>query len=1266
MSELRPRAPRPRRRRATATVAATTLLTAGLVPALLAPASADLVAEPVRHAAPDAAVTLSPLGTYETGVFDELAAEIVTYHAGTQRLFVVNALSGEVDVLDASDPTAPAKVGTIAVADVADALDAAIPAGAAVNSVAVRADGLVVVAVEHATKTERGWLLFLDADTLRALGAVRVGAQPDSVAVSPDGAWAVTADEGEPDDAYAVDPPGSVSVVALPSDVAAPSQEAVRTVGFEDFDAPGALPDGVRVFGPTDPGAPPLVPSLNLEPEYVTVAGSTAYVTLQEANAIATVDLDDARVTGIHALGSQDHGTVPLDPSDRDGGFRLRTYEGLRGLHQPDAIASYQAGGVTYLVTANEGDAREWGDYAEPARVKDLGKDGLAPVCAPLAGLTGDADLGRLNVSTASGLNADESCYEELYAFGSRSFSIWTTDGERVWDSGSSFEEVTHAAAPEFVNSNHSESNLEGRSDDKGPEPEAIAVGQVDGRTYAFVGFERVGGVAVYDVTDPRDASFVSYVNNRDFSVSVEDGGDLAAAGDLGPESIAFVPAADSPTGEPMIAVGNEVSGTTTLFAVGTGAPADDDLVELQLLGTNDFHGRLEADLRGGVAGAAVLSGAVQQLRGENPDTVFVSAGDNIGASTFPSMIAQDVPTIDVLNAAGLEVSAVGNHEFDQGLDDLTDRVQPLADFPYLGANVYRAGTTEPVLPEYEVVERSGVRVAFVGVVTAATPTLVSPSGVAGLDFGDPVAALDRVAAEIEEQDAADVTVALVHDGAEVGDCTAVAAEDSDFGRVVRDTSADVDAIFSAHTHRSYACAFPVAGSDVPRPVVQGGQYGQNLARVELTYDPAAGRVVAASQDLLPMVVDGAPAYPADPAVQEVVDAAVAEAAELGSVVVGSLTADVLRARNAAGEVDRGLESPLGNLVADMHLWATSAANPAFGGTPADLAVMNPGGLRADLVAGPDGSVTYRAVADVQPFANTLVVVDLTGEQLVDLLEQQWGTPDAPRTRLHLGLSANVTYSYDESAPVGQRVVEVRVGDRRVDPAATYRVTANSFLASGGDGFTALAAGASRADSGQVDLAASVAYVQANSPVSPAALGRAVPASAAPAWVSIELDGTEVRQGEELRARLSGMEPGQEVEVTVRSEPVALGTFTADASGEVLVTWTVPAGFAPGAHSLVVTSAGLPAASASFTVLAAPSGGAGGGGGAGAGGGVAAGLVPGTGEFPARLSDTGADVVFALLVALGLLGTGAAALTARRGTRTRPVGSGAAEVGTAD
>lgn len=568
--------PRTARRAAGCVLGAAAALSLGLVPA-----TAAVVAEPVSFSSDEAAFELVPVGSYETGVFDEAAAEVVAHYPRLQRVFTVNAQAGTVDVLDVSDPTAPTTIGALAAAGVAAADGSVVPDGAVANSIAVRPDGLGVIAVEHPTKTEPGWLVLFDAaaGAGEMLGAVRVGALPDMVALSADGRTAVVANEGEPSEDYTVDPEGSVAVVSLPRKVDVPAQDAVRIADFRAFEAPGALPEGVRVFGPTVNTEHPV--AANLEPEYATVVGGTAYVTLQEANAVAVVDLASATVTRIWPLGSKDHGLAGngLDPSDRDGGIDIRTVEGLRGLYMPDTIASYTSRGQSYLVTANEGDAREWGDYVEPARVKDLGEDGLAPVCedSPLAELTGDADLGRLNVTTASGLRADGSCYEELYAFGGRSISVWTTDGELVWDSGDTLERVTAEALPEFFNSNHSESNLEGRSEDKGPEPEGVTVGKVDGRTYAFVGLERVGGIAVFDVTVPAQAAFVTYVNNRDFSVSVEDDGTelLPAAGDLGPEGLVFLPAGASPTRQPMLAVGNEVSGTTTLYGLdlGTGRP---------------------------------------------------------------------------------------------------------------------------------------------------------------------------------------------------------------------------------------------------------------------------------------------------------------------------------------------------------------------------------------------------------------------------------------------------------------------------------------------------------------------------------------------------------------------------------------------------------------------------------------------------------------------------------------------------------------------
>jgi hypothetical protein len=561
--------PSPSPRRAAAIVATTAAVCALTLTPLTA-ASAAIVPDPITHSADDAALALAPLGTYETGVFDASAAEIVKAHG--DRLYVVNAQAGSVEVLDYSDPASIA-------------FEYAIESDGIANSVAIRADGLGVIAFEAAVKTDPGHLVFFDANADDAedayLGEVAVGALPDMVTITSDGKYAVVANEGEPADDYTVDPEGSVSVVKLhPTKLRASNQGNVRTADFHAFEEGGSksLPADVRIFGEVPEAGNPV--SRNLEPEYITVVGTTAYVTLQEANAVAVVNLNSATVADIWPLGFKDLSIAGngIDPSDRDPRnaptFGTRTFEGLHGIYMPDAIDSYTAGGETYLVTANEGDAREWGDYIEPARVADLEDDGYGPVCddSPLAGFTGDADLGRLNVTIANGFDADAGCYSELYAFGGRSFSIWTTGGEQVFDSGDAFEQITHAAAPEFFNSNHTESNLEGRSDDKGPEPESVAIGAIGDRTYAFIGFERVGGIAVFDVTAPAESFFVTYVNNRDFSVSVEDADDpeaaLASAGDLGPEGIAFIPAASSATGTPLLAVGNEVSGTTTLFEI--------------------------------------------------------------------------------------------------------------------------------------------------------------------------------------------------------------------------------------------------------------------------------------------------------------------------------------------------------------------------------------------------------------------------------------------------------------------------------------------------------------------------------------------------------------------------------------------------------------------------------------------------------------------------------------------------------------------------
>ncbi|MFI9526728.1 ExeM/NucH family extracellular endonuclease [Micromonospora rosaria] len=516
--------------------------------------------------------------------------------------------------------------------------------------------------------------------------------------------------------------------------------------------------------------------------------------------------------------------------------------------------------------------------------------------------------------------------------------------------------------------------------------------------------------------------------------------------------------------------------------------------VNLQLLSINDFHGRLESPATVGgqpVGGAAQLAGLVDHLRQQNPNTAFVSAGDNIGASTFVSAIDDDNPTIDVLNKAGLTVSAVGNHEFDKGITDLTDRVAERADFPHLGANVYRG--TERVLPAYSVEEIGGVRVGFVGVVTEQTASLVNPEGVAGLTFRDPVAEANLVAGQLKDGDPAngeaDVVVLLAHEGASTEniDSAEKLAADPVFGKFTR-VDASIDAIFSGHTHQPYAFKVPVPGSAKLRPVVQAEDYGKRLGQVTLTYDPATRSVTGAEAKLVDVV--GAPQ---NQAVADIVAAAKVRADELGQRPLGKITADITRAFTNGNE-DRGKESTLGNLVADAQLAGTR--EPGRGG--AQIALMNPGGLRADLRYGTDGTVTYSAAFSVQPFANDVVTKSYTGAQIKEVLEQQWQPEGASRPVLWLGVSKGLNYVYDPEAPKGSRIVSITLNGTPLNPTGTYRVTVNSFLAAGGDNFTTLGQGTEPATTGDNDLTMLTAYLAANSPVAPdteprSTVGRAGP-----------------------------------------------------------------------------------------------------------------------------------------------------------------------------
>jgi hypothetical protein len=506
-----------------------------------------------RNGPPDWDISLTHLASIGTAsIDDETAAEIVAYDAGTRRAFAINSTDNDLVVLDLADPKAPVLYEKIS-------LDAY---GAGLNSVAVHR-GLVAVAVEAQPKTDPGRVVFLNASTLEVVGDMEVGALPDMLTFDGEGQHVLVANEGEPIDYLpgSVNPEGSISIIDLGQGVA---NASVRTADFRRFSKEALLARGVRVF------APGATAAQDLEPEYITVQGRTAWVSLQEANAVAIVDVPTATVQDIVSLGRKDH-SLPgnaLDPSDRDrdSATKIGNWP-VFGMYQPDAIASFRIRGQSYLVTANEGDSRSGDDFPGYNEEVRLGSAGyvLDPTAFPNAAvLKANANLGRLNVSNASGDTDGDGDFDRIDVFGARSFSIWTTDAQLVWDSGDQFErffaDPQNGYAANF-NANHDDNAPDNRSDNKGPEPEGVAVGKVGGRTYAFIGLERMGGVMAYDVSDPHSPQFAAYGTTRTFV-----GKELA--GDRGAEGVTFIAAEDSPNGEPLVLVGNEVSRTVSIFQV--------------------------------------------------------------------------------------------------------------------------------------------------------------------------------------------------------------------------------------------------------------------------------------------------------------------------------------------------------------------------------------------------------------------------------------------------------------------------------------------------------------------------------------------------------------------------------------------------------------------------------------------------------------------------------------------------------------------------
>ncbi|MEZ9139336.1 MULTISPECIES: choice-of-anchor I family protein [unclassified Shewanella] len=528
------------------------------------------------------ALSLGLIGRYESGVFGKSAAEIVDYHVASHLAFVVNAQSGMVDAIslesaetqavDAAEASTLSNLEKVYSLDVAT--DAELTGLGSVNSISIYGD-LLAAAVERADDVGNatqgnGVIAFYqlsDVDAPSFIKTVNVGALPDNVVFTHDGTKVIIANEGEPNDAYTVDPEGSISIIEVVDNIPA---DTATLITFNEFDAGNArhdeLSDLIKLNGP---GASV---SEDLEPEYIAVSKDNqyAYVSLQENNAIAVINLADNTVEAINALGLKDYGKAgnEIDASDKDDAINITAYEGVYGMYQPDTIASYQWRDQDFIVTANEGDARDYDGFSEEGRAEDLLLDPNHPQILTAQDKT---QLGRLKITTSMGDDDGDGDMDKIVSYGARSFSIWTHDGQQVFDSASQFERITAAILGDNFNNHNEESKGDSRSDDKGPEPEALAIGEIGDKKYAFIGLERTGGFMVYDITNPFDVSFIDYVINRDFDIDFEiDGDDISGqpelAGDLGPEGMKFIGADMNLTGKPLLVIGNEVSGTTSVY----------------------------------------------------------------------------------------------------------------------------------------------------------------------------------------------------------------------------------------------------------------------------------------------------------------------------------------------------------------------------------------------------------------------------------------------------------------------------------------------------------------------------------------------------------------------------------------------------------------------------------------------------------------------------------------------------------------------------
>lgn len=977
----------------------------------------------------NAALGMELYARYNSGALcaDGGSMEIIEYNEINGYAYAVSGLKGQIVALPVKGVSAQENVVNLdgMEYDVKSLVESAPDTNGFiygdVTSVAISPDGtMLAAAVQHMDYDKNGVvaLFTCNADgsfTVNKL--IPVGVQPDMVTFA-DNNTILTADEGEPRNGYgegAVDPKGTVSIIKV-------SEGTSVQVGFENFTADELIAKNI-IVGIANGEV--LAPETDMEPEYIAVSsdGSKAYVALQEANAIAVLDTVNQSITDIYSVGFEDYSKVAVDIKE-DGTYDATTYENLVGARMPDGIAVYNVNGTDYLVTANEGDSRDWNGYCNEEKTKNF---------------TGKK-IRILDPSLCAGLPDGTSVM-----FGGRGFTVFEigADGlSEVFDSGSQFEEKTAQYLPSYFNASNDDTDVDSRSVKKGPEPENVTIGQVAGRTYAFVVIERIGGIMVYDVTEPAEAFFVNYINSRDFTSDIK--------GDVSPEGICFI--ADNGNGIPVIATACEVSGTVAFYALSAkqsaGQSTEQDIV---LLYTNDVHNAYQqtVDANGNVTclGYAAVAQYKKDMEAEGNYVELIDAGDAIQGGVIGAL-SNGSYLVDIMNKTGYTLAVPGNHEFDFGMDTFLNLANT-AEYPYISCNFVDLRTGEPVFDGYEIRHYGDTDVAYIGITTPETFTKSTPTffqdenGTYIYGFCEGNQGLDLYAQVQKNIDAAkaegaDYVIAVGHIGTDASSSPWTSKE------IIENTTG-LDAFLDGHSH-----------STIPSEVCTDKNGEEVLLTSTGTKLSSIGKlVISADGNVTSELITDAKDQDADTLayVNEITEKFDA----LQNQVVAVSEVELVVNDPATGKrMVRNQETNLGDLCADAYRSLLGA----------DVAFVNGGGVRAAIK---QGDVTYGDVISVHPFGNLACLIEASGQEILDALELGASAAGVGESGGFLQVSG-LTYEIDTTIPSSvvkdekgafvkvdgaYRVKNVMVGGKPLDLTKTYTLASHNYmLKSGGDGYS--------------------------------------------------------------------------------------------------------------------------------------------------------------------------------------------------------------------